>query len=119
MLNSTLTEQLAKVHPQLHELRVIDVSEEYYKADFKIADVAKELGADWLKLAAVLGLPQAQIDDIQNELEPVDQPLESLVVWTKLKGPLATGARDSLFTNLLMSIKHWFLFSPRPNSKSF
>ena len=88
---------------------MIDVSEEYYKADFKIADVAKELGADWLKLAAVLGLPQAQIDDIQNELEPVDQPLESLVVWTTFKGPLATGARDlSLlfpFTNLLMSIK--------------
>ena len=91
-----LIEQLAKVHPQLHELRVIDVSEEYYKADFKIADVAKELGADWLNLAAVLGLPQAQIDDIQNELEPADQPLESLVVWTKLKGPLATGARHLL-----------------------
>lgn len=80
------------MHPQLHELRVIDVSEEYYKADFKIADVANELGPDWVKLAVVLGVPQAQIEDIENELEVADQPLESLVVWTKLKGPLATGA---------------------------
>ena len=65
----------------------MEISEEFYKAQVRLSDVAQELGNDWQKLAVALGVPGEHVERIRREFDSsFEQALEMLFLWTRLPG---------------------------------
>lgn len=68
-----------------------------HKADLRLSDIARELGSDWEKLAAALGLPESDVNQIRTEYAG-REAIVTLRIWFERAGRGATGDYQSFRT---------------------
>ena len=68
-------------------------SEEHIsKAELRLTDIAEAVQADWVQLAAQLGVGPAEVDDIRADFDAdVERALVMLHLWVQSSGRRATG----------------------------
>jgi hypothetical protein len=79
-------------------INYLAVSRNEYDGEIRVTDAAREVGADWQRLARALELPDQDIRQIRQEFSG-HEPLTVLRIWITLKRSDATGKYLNNYSN--------------------